>query len=630
VEEAPAFPYKEFRRGQAELAEAVADTVRKGGVLAVRAPTGFGKTAAIIYGLLRGGAEKVLYMVRTVNEVDPVVRELKRFGVPFTFIFSARRSCPLMGGQSGLPPEDFWENCRLARVQGVCEYYPRVEGVEPGEIIGYVMRHPSSHGLRIARSLAEELRVCPFFSLRRAVEEARFIVATYPYLFRRDIFEGVLDPYGYDDFVVVVDEAHTLVNAYSLLEQRLRLGDVEKSVEEIRSLLEARAGDAPEMLERLAEALRRLTPRRLRQPTRLEKQELSEVLEELPMLVDVAEEVRTAKFEQAILRYGPLGVGKVRTWTTRVVNWLSVLAMEESFLFADPGDEETIYVATPLDPAVVAKAPLEGAKAVVLASGTLPQGDFVREALGVERETVYIDTDLMYGRFISPRNIYAAVARDVTTRYRERNSQMYRRIAAYVASIQAGLPGYKLIVYPSYEVMREIVGRLPVEAPVIVESRGTSLEDVEEAIRALPNAGIHAVASGKLVEGVEFTGEEGRNVLQTVVMVGVPYPQPDDYTRTAIEVLARRLGERRAKYYVYEFETIVRIKQALGRAIRSPEDRAVYFFLDYRYLRKELRHQVGVPFRRVIGGPEGLARALAEARAHLGYSSSSTNDSIAS
>jgi len=624
------FPYEEFRRGQQELAEAVAGAVRSGGVLAVRAPTGFGKTAAIIYGLLKGGAEKVLYLVRTVNEVDPVIRELKRFRVPFTFIFSARRSCPLLGGQGGLPPEDFWENCRLARVQGVCEYYPRVEEVEPGDVVEYVLGHESSHGLRIARDLAGERGVCPFFALRKAVEEAVFVVATYPYLFRRDIFEGVLDPYGYDDFVVVVDEAHTLMNAYSLLEQRLRLGDLEKSVEEIEKYLAGRAGDAPRLLKRLASTLREATPKKIRAPTRLDKTVVSDVLAELPSLVDVAEEVRSAKFEEAILRFGPMGVGRVRTWTLRVVQWLEVLAMEESFLFADPGEEETIYVATPLDPAVVAKAPLEGAKAVVLASGTLPQGDFVREALGVERDTTYIDTDLMYGRFISPRNIYTVVARDVTTRYRERNSVMYRRLAAYVASIQSGLPGYKLFVYPSYEVLREIVGRLPVDAPVIVETKGTSLEEVEEAIRALPGAGIHAVASGKLVEGVEFVDEEGRNVLRTVAMVGVPYPQPDDYTRTAIEVLARRIGERRAKYYVYEFETIVRVRQALGRAIRGPEDRAVYFLLDYRYLRRDIRQQVGVPIRRVVGGPEGLARALAEARAHLDYSSSSTKDSIAS
>jgi len=107
-------------------------------------------------------------------------------------------------------------------------------------------------------------------------------------------------------------------------------------------------------------------------------------------------------------------------------------------------------------------------------------------------------------------------------------------------------------------------------------------------------------------------------------MVGVPYPQPDDYQRTMEEDLASRIGKARARYYAFEFQTIVRVKQALGRATRAPEDRAAYFLLDYRYLRKDLREQLGLPVSRVVSSLSGMAGAVEEAAKHLAaYSSSS-------
>jgi len=611
------FPYEGFRPGQRELAEQVKAAVESGRVLVVRAPTGFGKTASIIYGLLLAGVERVLYVVRTVNEIDPVVRELRRFGAPFSVLFSARRACPLMGGPGRRPPppEDFWENCRLARVSGACEYYRRVEGVEAGEVLGWLGREAPQHALSIAWGLVERFGSCPFFTLLKAAGEARFVVATYPYLFRPDIFEGVFDPLGYGDFVVVVDEAHTLVQAHTLLEQRLRPGDIEKAIEEVAEYA-PQATAVIEILEGLLDALKGQTPRRLTGPKRLEKGPVLEALRDAGILSDAAEEVRARKFEEALRERGPEAAGSVRTWIARVEAWAAVALMQESHVFAEPGDGEPAYTVSPMDPSVVARPPLEAARAAVLASGTLPEGDFVRELLGVERETVYVDTELLYGRFTPYRNLYTVAARDVTSRYRDRSTQMYRRIARYVALISRSLPGLKLFVYPSYELMKAVLALLPVDVDAIVEERGTSLDQVEEQVRARRNASIHAVAGGKLVEGVEFSDESGANLLHTVAIVGVPYPQPDDYTLTQLEALASRLGREKARYYVYEFSTVVKVKQALGRATRSPEDRAAYFLLDHRYLSRKLRSRLRIPIRRTVTF-ETLPGVLEEAARHL-------------
>ncbi len=610
----PRFPYPEFRKGQKELADAVAEAVARGELLVVKAPTGFGKTAAVIYGLLKAGAERVLYAVRTVNEIDPVVRELKRFGARFTFLFSARRMCPLLSQPGGSAPgvEDFWAACRLVRARGSCNYYSelRAQGLEPvRELLNSAVTFSA---YRLAWMVASNLKACPFFALRALVDESTFVVATYPYLFRRDIFYSLLEVLSYEDLVVVVDEAHSLVNAHSMLEERVSERELRRAAEEVeRYAPEARL--VSRALRSLAEWASRIRVSRL---TLLDKGEVLSRVEDPALVFDAAEAVRYRVLEEALTLGSPEGLRRVRTSISRVASWLEVLSMDESSLFAEPpsdGQGRTWLLATPLDPAVVVKEPLEKAKAAILMSGTIPPGDFAGEVLGVERERGFIDVGMAFGvRGVG--RYYAVVVADVTTAYKSRGPEMYSAIAERVAVISRGMPGVKLAVYPSYEVMKAIVERLPLDIEVVVEERGTSMEEVEEKVLQLEgDVLVNAVAGGKLVEGVEIVDYEGRNLVATVIVVGVPFPQPDDYTRKHLEVLASRLGEKRAKELVYLVGTMIKVRQALGRALRSPDDRAAYFLLDYRYLRRDIRQLLEVSYHRVVRGVSELEATVKRA-----------------
>ncbi|MEM2406805.1 MAG: hypothetical protein QXM26_05020, partial [Sulfolobales archaeon] len=64
------FPYANLRKGQLEVANFIRS--RLGGYLAVKAPTGYGKTVVALVGHV--GSGRVLYVVRTRNEIAPVVR----------------------------------------------------------------------------------------------------------------------------------------------------------------------------------------------------------------------------------------------------------------------------------------------------------------------------------------------------------------------------------------------------------------------------------------------------------------------------------------------------------------------------------------------------------------------------
>ncbi|MDM7275813.1 MAG: ATP-dependent DNA helicase [Thermoprotei archaeon] len=612
----PRFPYEEFRRGQRELAEAVADTVRSNGVLVIRAPTGYGKTAAVVYGLLLAGVKRILYAVRTVNEIDPVLRELRVFGARHSFLFSARRSCPLMY-KPGLPPlshEDFWSNCAVLRFKGLCEYYSRLSQVSSGDLESFIREYPLPSAFKMALDMGRGLRVCPFFALLRISGGSEFTVATYPYLFREDIFTEVFEGFSYGDFIVVVDEAHSLLNAHSLLESRVSLSDLEGSIREIRRYA-PHWEHVAERLESIVGELGGFFRRKWKGLRLLDKSLVVKLLGDVGEIGDVEAEIRERLLLEALA--SGLGDFRVSLKTAKVARWAESLENPNYELFATVEGEEPTIISTPLDPHIAVDKPLSQAKALILLSGTIPPGDFLGTHLGVKRQHTLFDVELSFGAFMPRSNVYTVVAADVTTRFKERGPHTYHRIAGYVTEISRGLNGVKLVVYPSYEVMHSVVERLPGDLELIVETPATNLGDVEARIMEGGDVTINAVAGGKLVEGVEFVDYEGRNMLHIAVIVGLPFPQPDDYTKRHLEALAKRIGSREARNLVYIVATAIKVRQALGRAVRSPEDKAAYILLDYRFLRKDIKQVVGLKYDNVTPNVETFKREIGKIRKHL-------------
>ncbi|MCE4603501.1 MAG: ATP-dependent DNA helicase [Aeropyrum sp.] len=612
------FPYESWRKGQREIAEEVRRAVDTRDIMVLSAPTGFGKTAAVIYGLLSSSADKILYLVRTVNELDPVVRELKRFRAEFTLLFSARRMCPLMTSPGSLPSvEDFWGNCRLARVKGVCDYYSNLMTIDPSVVRQHLSSHPGISAYRIAWDLAKFKKLCPFFAFRSLVDDSMFIVATYPYFFKEDVFQSFLEPYSPEDFVVVVDEAHSLLNAHTLLEYRVSKRDFENSIREIEEYAPSATSLASGLRE-ISQIIMGISAPRIRLA---DKKPFLERLGDIEVVSDVVELIRMKKAEEALMSLGPQGLGRIKTHLSKIQAWMQVLVRDDSYLFAEEDERGNLWlIATPLDPSSVVSASLSRVKAAILMSGTMPPGGMVRSVLGINRNVKHVEASIAFG-VTSYGSYVVTVVSDVTTAFKHRDDRMYRLIASRLATIHRGLPGLKLAVYPSYEVMYRVIERLPSEFELIVESKSTSLEEVESFLLSRePGEAIlvNAVAGGKLVEGVEFIDYEGNNLLKVVAVVGIPFPQPDDYTKTHLKVIAGRIGPTTARKLVYLVGPMIKVRQALGRAIRRPEDRAAFFLLDYRYLRKDIKRTLDMPVHYVTRGSGELEEVVASVRKILG------------
>jgi len=170
----------------------------------------------------------------------------------------------------------------------------------------------------------------------------------------------------------------------------------------------------------------------------------------------------------------------------------------------------------------------------------------------------------------------------VTTRYEERGEEGYRLLAEHLEWVLEDLDGRMAVYFPSYEVMREVLGRLKTTRTWLAEDRDTSIEEVVDFLSSNEEAVIFGVARGKVSEGVDMT-LDGRSLLSAVVVAGLPYAKKSELRDEYIKFYERRFGRDGYRYAV-EVPCAVTLAQLVGRLCRSPEDRGIIFILDRRTL----------------------------------------------
>ncbi len=596
------WPYPSFREGQRESIEAVREGLARGKIVALSAPTGFGKTAVVLYSILEfleeGSGASSLYLVRTKNELEPVIRELYRLyeansKPSYAFLLAKREMCYHALRESkklSVPHDEFAETCRDLRERGLCPL--RTLEFKPF----------SSTPEYLERAVAE--RACPWYASKYAMASVEVLAATYPYFFNPFIRQSVSSGGGnYAEMsrvVVVVDEAHNLDSVVQTADRRLSPKTVDAALRELEvygSELDALDREAlKEVLARLREFMRSYegAPRY----TAISIDEFREKVVggvELERVEEGAESLRRLKVEAR-------GI-KARSFAKSVWRFIAYLEYAYSMLREDVGlfaIRGRLELKT-LNPAVITGC-LNEARSVVLMSGTLPSPEYLKSVYGLEREIECVE---VRGVFPEEHKAYFCAV-DVTTKYSERGEALYDKLARYISYIRFRVPPEYaiLVVYPSYEIMEKVLfyyererERLGLQTRDFVEGESTRITKVvEEVLETRTNVVIHAVAGGKLTEGVEIT-EDGRSLIGAVVIAGLPFPEPNDYTNACLERLAELYGKERAWEYVVLVPAVVKMKQAFGRALRSADDRACFFILDRRAMARKIVEKLSARLR---------------------------------
>ncbi|MDW7969951.1 MAG: helicase C-terminal domain-containing protein [Sulfolobales archaeon] len=548
----------------------------------MKAPTGFGKTSvAISLGVSRSPA---IHSVRTRNEITPVLRDLnllrrKTQNLRFSFIHSAHNMCPLIKVEA-VDAEDFWLNCYFLRDLGKCDYFEASKGVEAHDVM-LVVSDCENH-VEVIGKLVRKLRSCPYFSLIRLALQSNYVVVTYPYVFNPELFENVFQEREMSEFTLIVDESHMFVDPSTIYSYEVPDHNVRLAINELIRYL---GGD-----ERLEGFLRTLleivnsrsTSRGLRI---IGNYELGLDEELINYLAIKALEIKKVVLNELLRRdEATSAIIGSKVAIIKVATLLSRLVDERFKLFTYRYGDRNYLISTAVDHSVI-KDVLSAYKYVVMMSGTPPPKEFIERVVGL-KEVAYVDA-LELGARSPYENIAVLLTTQLTSKFEVRSEDMYELYSRYIEVVDDLVNGVKLVVYPSYEFMGNVVKYVN---KGFIERRDTSIDELVENIRG--DEVVHAVAGGKLCEGIELT-RAGRSLIKCVFVAGVPYPQEDDYVLELMRRLAQKVPISEGKDYLYNLNASIKTMQSIGRSVRSDVDYAIAVLGDRRFLFRNLRKYLG-------------------------------------
>ena len=553
------FPFEALRPGQERLLEAVEASLGAGSRLLAQAPTGLGKTAAVLYPALRRAlAEdlRVFYLTPRNSQhavAEGFVRRLREAGHPV-------RSVTLRAKERVCPQAEV--HCHpdaCPRAQG---YYDRLKA--SGAL--QQMIDAGCADSAMIRALADEHTLCPFELSLDGARNADVIIGDYNYALSptATLVRFFGDEAAQARNILLIDEAHNLPNRaaawFSPALDAGQLGALRKGwkgkgtglkgsftrqIARCITLITSHEGPHrkldvdPSLFGAEEQRIRKLVTKAAAAGVELAP---SHPLLQLFRMWSEFSSVLREKTEAHLLTWTP--PGRLQFTCVDASSHLS-----ERF------------------------RPLAG---VVLFSGTLKPFDYYARLSGLPEPRC----QEIPSPFPAEHRCLLMVPQ-VSTLYRRRDEQT-PRIAAFISRVLPLRRGNYLVFFPSFEFLEKTQAQL--ELPgfrVLAQPRRASpeaLEGILASLRVERDLVVLAVQGGSLSEGIDLPGE----ALIGCVIVGPPIPPFDLERRLTKDYFDRTYGDGEAFNYTYP--AMAKAVQAAGRVIRGPQERGLLAFLDGRFL----------------------------------------------
>ena len=549
-----AFPFTEPRPGQPELVAQVEAALRGGQRLLLQAPTGLGKTMAMLFPALKVALEanhQVFYATPRNSQHQVAEDGARRLGVRSVTLRAKEKVCP--------QPE---VDCRPEVCPRSHLYFDRLKasGILPLE---------GCATPEVLARAADLHQLCPFELALDAARHADVVIGDYNYAFAPNATLQRLfgTPEAAARMIVLVDEAHNLPA---------------RAVEWFSPALDTA------WLEALKKRPHRPAHRGLKTKVSAQIRRCLTLLQELDgphraVEIDVqafyGEEQRLGQLLSAAGAAGqelapdhPL-LELQRGWSG-FCEVLRVRGPAHGLSWIPPGRLQL----TCADAAGHLAPRMEALAGAVLFSGTLKPFECQQRLSGLEElETVCAEVPSPFPE----GNRLVLVVPQVSTLFRLRDREV-PRIAQFLHRVLPLRHGNYFIFFSSFDLLEKTLPLL--ELPgfrILAQPRRASQEQLQAILNSLredQGVVVLAVQGGSLSEGIDLPGA----ALIGCVVVGPPLP-PFDLEREQV----RRYFDQKygtGLQYAYTFPAAAKAVQAAGRVIRAPGDRGLLIFLDGRFL----------------------------------------------
>ncbi|MBN2422284.1 ATP-dependent DNA helicase [Candidatus Woesearchaeota archaeon] len=585
------FPFEKVRKEQDKLLLLIDKAIEFKKNLLVHAPTGLGKTIAVLGPALKNALNNnlaILFLTSRHTQHKIAIETLKKIKEKYNAEFDAvsiigkKWMCAQAGVQS-LYSNEFADYCKKVREDKKCEFYLNTK---KGNKLSVVSKNVLSKIKLISPVSTEKLiqlcvqeMLCPYEISLAIASKAKVIITDYYYLFNPSIGENFLTKISrnMDELIVIVDEAHNLP---------LRLKDLASdylsSITLKRAIAEARKFgyiSTIEIINKIQELLLQLSDDlRINQEKLVKKQDFLEPLDaaydyeqtiaDLEFIGDSIRETQKQSYIGTIARF-------MERWKGPDESFARILSYKR-------GLREPYYMLSYrcLDPSIVCSSVVNNTHSTILMSGTLVPIQMYKEVLGVENSQEVIFKD-PYPK----TNRLNLIIPKTSTKYTMRNEYQFKEIAKITSEIVNAVPGNSAVFFPSYQ-LRDIIERyfsvLCTKTTFLEDSRMSKEErlDLLERFKGYNKTGavLLGVASGSFGEGIDLPGD----FLKAVIVVGLPLRQPDLETKSLIEYYDKKFSK--GWDYGYLIPAMTKAIQNAGRCIRSETDRGIIVFLDERFV----------------------------------------------
>lgn len=599
------FPF-EYRGGQRKLAVSVYQTILEEKKLYLEAPTGCGKTLSVLFPSVKsmgeGLSEKIFYLTaKTITRTAPEVAFdiLRSGGLQFkTVTLTAKEKICFLEKTDCNPV-----TCKYAK-----GHFERIN-----EALYALVTEKKMFSRDVILEYAEKYCVCPFELSLDASLFSDGIIGDYNYLFDPHArLKRFFETGEKRDYIFLVDEAHNLVprgrEMFSTYLNDLQFKTLRNT---IRSSLEGAVKSQffkKDYSGRISKAVSSITSafKKIREAygdnAVIAGFEEEWYLEEtgLESLVRAIERLQGVLSEYFAEREKPGRIQKelrdlLLDAYFGISDFLDIYeALQDDYVIYDTYSVEEGFAVHLFcaDPGRNIAGCLAQGRASVLFSATMLPIQYYKSLLGGTPEDYEVYAESVFDP--SKRGIF--IARDVTTRYRERTDDEFFKTADYISRIVSVKPGNYIVFFPSYAYMNRVLeifesGFALPSYDIAVQGESMSEKEREEflglfAVRSESRARTligFCVMGGIFSEGIDLKGDS----LIGVICVGPGIPGVDlkqNILRTYFDGYDHKGYE-----YAYMYPGMNKVLQAAGRVIRTEEDCGIVALLDKRFLGSEYR-----------------------------------------
>lgn len=582
------FPHEKVRDIQYDLILKIKDILEKKGNLIVHAPTGFGKTAAVLAPTLKYAIDnkKVVFFLTSRHTqhkiaIDTLKQIKKKYKNDFVAVsIIGKKGLCLQPGVSALYSSEFNEYCRAMREDKKCDFY---EAMRKGDkttpetrkaLSDLKVMNPAS--TEDTMNVSKVHGVCPYEMALLMSREAKVIIGDYYYLFNPDVSNNFLKKINVEleDAIIIVDEGHNLPNRLKdLFTVKLTNGMLSRGIAEAKKFKYEEAmqillgiNDLLNELTNFQEEEKYITKDAFVQGIKNIK-DYGDLVADLSFIADAIREEQQRSYIGSIVDFLERWMGGEEGFT-RIASKQQVLK-----------DLIKMISYRCLDPSLSTKNVIESAHSTILMSGTLTPTSMYKELLGFEEAS-----EENYKSPFPEENRLNIIIPKTSTKYERRNQEQFKEIAKILATIVNAIPGNSAVFFPSYY-LRDQIYKLfneQCKKTVFLENPRMSKQekdDLLEKFKTYKDVGavLLGVVSGSFGEGIDLPGD----YLKGVVIVGLPLTKPSLESNALIEYYDKKFGK--GWDYGYLFPAFNKTLQSAGRCIRSETDKGVVVFLDERY-----------------------------------------------